>query len=90
MKWMAWTPLTATFFIVIAVMLVCMTIWQLISPTVERKGLLPMSTTRGDRLFIGLLGSAWLYIGWVGFTGINLWIALPVAICFLISVMKFG
>ena len=42
-------------------------------PTVERKGLLPMATTRGDRLFIGLLGAAFIHLGWLGFT------ELPVA-----------
>lgn len=90
MEWMAWTPLTAGFFIVIAVMLAGMTIWQLVSPSVERKGLLPIATTRGDRLFIGLLCSAYIYIAWVGLTEINLWFALPVVLCFLVGVMKFG
>lgn len=90
MGWMAWTPLTAVFFIVIAVMLVCMTIWQVVSPSIERQGFLPIPTTRGDRLFIGLLGSAYLYIGWIGLTEINVWFALPVAVCFLLLVMRFG
>lgn len=90
MQWMAWTPLTATFFIVIAVMLFGMAVWQVLSPSVERRGLLPIATTRGDRFFIGLLGSAYLYIAWIGLTEINLWYALPVAVCFLILVMRFG
>lgn len=90
MEWMAWTPVTAAFFTVIALILVGMTCWEIISPTVERKGFLPISTTRGDRLFIGLLGSAYIYIAWIGLTGINLWLALPVVIIFLILVMIFG
>lgn len=90
MEWMAWTPVTAAFFSIIALILVGMTFWEIFSPTVERKGLLPISTTRGDRLFIGLLGSAYIYIAWVGLTGINLWIALPVVVVFLILVMIFG
>lgn len=53
---MYWTTPTAIFFTAIVLMLAAMTVWELASPTVERRGLLPMSTTRGDRLFIGLLG----------------------------------
>ena len=43
-----------------------MTAWELASPTIERRGFLPMTTTRGDRLFIGLLGAAWIHLGWLG------------------------
>ena len=56
--WMAWTLPTAVFFGAIALMLAGMTVWQVLSPSVARRGVLPMETTRGDRLFIGLLGSA--------------------------------
>ena len=45
----------AVFFGCIVLMLVGMTVWELKSPTVMRKGFLPIATTRGDRLFIGLL-----------------------------------
>ena len=53
-EWMAWTLPTALFFIGIAIILAAMTLWQVASPTVERRGPLPMMTTRGHRLFIGL------------------------------------
>ena len=59
---MAWTPVTAGFFITIASILLCMTIWELKKPCVERKGFLPISTTRGDRLFIGLISSAYIHL----------------------------
>src|SRR5256885_10797251 len=52
-SWMAWTLPVAVFFSCIVLMLVGMTLWELRSPTVMRKGWLPMATTRGDRLFIG-------------------------------------
>ena len=42
-----------------------MTVWELAQPTIERRGFLPMPTTRGDRLFIGLLGAAWIHLGWL-------------------------
>ena len=63
--WMAWTLPVAVFFICIVLMLVGMTVWELKSPTVLRKGFLPMATTRGDRLFIGLLAAAYVNLAFV-------------------------
>ncbi len=64
-NWMAWTMPVAVFFTCIGLMLVGMTVWELRSPTVLRKGWLPMATTRGDRLFIGLLAAAYLNLAFV-------------------------
>jgi predicted small integral membrane protein len=63
--WMAWTLPVAVFFGCIVLMLAGMTVWELRSPTVLRKGLLPIATTRGDRLFIGLLAAAYLNLAFV-------------------------
>jgi len=52
--------------LILVLMLAGMTVWELRSPTVLRKGFLPMATTRGDRLFIGLLTAAWLNLAFVG------------------------
>ncbi len=71
-----WTLPTALFFIGIAIILAAMTLWQVASPTVERCGRLPMVTTRGHRLFIGLLGSAYIHLGWIGLNDVNPWWAL--------------
>ena len=65
-EWMAWTTPVAVFFICIALMLVGMTVWELRSPSFLRKGFLPIATTRGDRLFIGLLTAAYINLIWVG------------------------
>ncbi len=64
-EWMAWTLPVAIFFICIALMLVGMTVWEIKQPTTERHGFLPIATTRGDRLFIGLLSAAWLNLAFV-------------------------
>ena len=64
-EWMAWTLPVAVFFTCIVLMLVGMTVWELKSPTVLRKGFLPIATTRGDRLFIGLLSAAYLNLAFV-------------------------
>ena len=94
MDWMAWTLPTAIFFIVIAIMLAGMTVWQVVSPTVPRRGFLPMTTTRGDRLFIGLLGSAYINLAGIYFTEWASWTAvagtLVVAMLYLIAVMRWG
>jgi len=66
LEWMAWTLPVAVFFISIVLMLVGMTVWEIRSPTVERRGFLPMKTTRGDRLFVGLLAAAYLNLIFVG------------------------
>ncbi|MEK0084698.1 DUF2160 domain-containing protein [Benzoatithermus flavus] len=89
---MYWTVPTATFFAAIALMLVAMTVWQLVSPTVERKGFLPMPTTRGDRLFIGLLGAAWIHLAWIAATpeDMPLWGGSIMALVWFLVVMRFG
>lgn len=90
MEWMVWTTPTAIFFSVIAAMLAGMTAWEIASPTIERKGFLPIETTRGDRLFIGLLSAAYIHLLVVGFTPLSIWIALGVSILWLLVLMRWG
>jgi predicted small integral membrane protein len=59
-------------------------------PTIQRKGFLPISTTRGDRFFIGLLTSAFIHVGWIAFTDLSLWIALAISAVWMVIVMRFG
>ncbi|MGM0536982.1 MAG: DUF2160 domain-containing protein [Pseudomonadota bacterium] len=90
MEWMVWTTPTMVFFAVIAAMLAGMTAWEVISPTVERKGFLPISTTRGDRLFIGLLCAAYIHLVVVGFTPLSIWLALGASVLWLLVLMRWG
>ncbi len=90
MEWMAWTLPTAIFFIGIFLMLVGMTIWELVSPSIERRGLLPIATTRGDRLFIGLLGTAYIHLAWLGLTEMPLWIASIISLVWMVAEMRWG
>ena len=100
-SWMAWTLPVAVFFSCIVLMLVGMTLWELRSPTVMRKGWLPMATTRGDRLFIGLLLAAYVNLAWVGLGGRmvqwfsleaepSVWISLVLSMLVLAVVMRKG
>jgi predicted small integral membrane protein len=63
---MAWTMPTGLFFAAIALVLATLTVWGVRSPSLPRQGVLPMPTTRGDRLFVGLLLSAFVNLAWAG------------------------
>ncbi len=87
---MAWTTPVAIFFIGVFLMLVGMTLWQARSPSIERKGFLPMPTTRGDRLFIGLLSAAYVNLAWAGLTDATQWIAAAIGFVVLLVMMRWG
>lgn len=90
LSWMAWTWQTAVFFVCIAAMLVGMTIWELRSPGgAPRRGILAIETTRGDRLFISLLGSAFIHLGWLAVFGSPLWGAVAVSLVFALAVFRW-
>ncbi len=89
-SWMVWTTPVAVFFSCIVLMLVGMTVWEIRSPCAERRGFLPIVTTRGDRLFIGLLGSAYLHLLVVGVTDWSTWIASALSVVWLLVVMRWG
>ena len=91
-SWMYWTPEVAVFFACVAAMLGGMTVWELRSPTVERKGFLPIATTRGDRLFIGLLAAAYVNLAWVGISAeqASLWPGFAASVAVLLAIMWKG
>lgn len=88
--WMGWTPFTAIFFAVIASLLIAMTVWEFARPGgAPRKGILWFETTRGDRLFVSLLGSAFIHLGWLFFGGTDLWWALGVSVFYALAVFRW-
>ena len=90
LSWMAWTWQTGLFFTVIAALLILMTIWELRVPGGNpRRGILAIDTTRGDRLFISLLGSAFIHLAWLGILGPPLWGALAVALVYALAVFRW-
>ena len=99
--WMAWTLPVAVFFTCIVLMLIGMTMWELKSPTIERKGFLPITTTRGDRLFIGLLSAAYVNLAFVALSekmvswfGLeqepSVWISFVISMALLALIMRKG
>jgi predicted small integral membrane protein len=100
-EWMAWTPPVAIFFTTIVLMLIGMTVWELKSPTTMRKGWLPMETTRGDRLFIGLLSAAYVNLAFVAVSEKamtwfslenepSIWISFVISMALLALIMRKG
>ena len=99
--WMAWTVPVAVFFTCIVLMLVGMTVWEIKSPTVMRKGFLPIETTRGDRLFIGLLSAAYVNLAFVGLSekmidwfGLasepSIWVSFVLSMLLLVLILRKG
>jgi predicted small integral membrane protein len=89
LAWMAWTWETATFFAVIAGLLTLLTVLAVRRPEVERVGVLGIPTTRGDRLFISLLGSAFIHLAWLGLIGPDLWWALGLSLGYAFAVFRW-
>jgi predicted small integral membrane protein len=100
-EWMAWTTPVAVFFTCIVLMLAGMTLWELKSPTTLRRGFLPLQTTRGDRLFIGLLSAAYVNLIFIGISGKlaewlglqadpSIWISFALSMALLALIMRKG
>ena len=89
MDWMAWTWPTAAFFATIATLLVIFTVLAIRYPETPRKGVLGIETTRGDRLFITLLGSAFINLAWLGLVGASQPWALAVCLVYAAGVFRW-
>ena len=90
LSWMAWTWPTAIFFVVIFGMIAGMGAWEYVSPGGAPKiGILNFETTRGDRLFVSLLGSAFICLGWLWQVDLPLWYALILCALFFVLVFRF-
>lgn len=90
LEWMAWTIPTAIFSIAVFIMLVGMTTLSIRLPSAARKGFLPIATTRGDRLYIGLICSAFINLAWLGLTDFTQLGAVVICIVWLIVLLRWG
>ena len=89
LAWMAWTWQTGLFFAGIASLLVLLTLLAIWRPETERVGVLGIATTRGDRLFISLLGSAFIHLAWLGLVGPSLGWASGLALLYAAAVFRW-
>jgi predicted small integral membrane protein len=87
--WMAWTFPIALFFYAIACVLILMTLLAIRYPETPRRGVLGIETTRGDRLFITLLGSAFINLAWLFAFGAPLTWALILCLVYAAAVFRW-
>ena len=92
LAWMAWTWQTGLFFAGIAFLLVLMTVLAVYRPETERVGILRIPTTRGDRLFIGLLTAAYINLAWLAISaeGSSSWPGFAASVVILLAIMWKG
>lgn len=90
LSWMAWTWQTAAFFLFIGALLAAMAVWEWRSPGgAPRRGILAIDTTRGDRLFISLIGAAFIHLGWLALFGSPLWGASLISLALAFAVFRW-
>ena len=89
LSWMAWTTGTAIFFSCILVALIVMTIWTIKFPQAPRLGILRFKTTPGDRLFLSLLGSAFICLGWLAFFGAPIYGGMVLCVIYGVAVFRW-
>ena len=83
--WMAWTPATLAVFVGIFSAMAVLTVLEIRRPGgAPREGALGLTTTRGDRLFLSLLGTAFIFLGWLLLFGQPVWGALAIAIAWTV------
>ena len=87
--WMAWTFPVALFFYLIASLLILFTLLAIRFPETPRRGILRIETTRGDRLFITLLGSAYINLVWLFFFGAPLTWPLILSLIYATAVFRW-
>lgn len=87
--WMAWTLATALFFWIVAALILTFLVLAIRFPEAPHIGVLRIETTRGDRLFITLLGSAFINLAWLGLVGQAQWAALIVCLVYAAAVFRW-
>ena len=90
LSWMAWSAPTAVFFVAIVAILMGLSVLAFVAPSRARVGVLGIPTQRGDRLFVSLLGAAFIHLGWLAATDAPLWYALGLSLAFAVLTFRFA
>jgi len=90
LDWMFWLPQTAIAFAALVTMLAVLAVLDYYKRSSPRKGFLPMPTTRGDRVFIGLALFILIGILWLIFEPAPIYFALIPGIIVFIIIVKWG
>ena len=90
-SWMYWTWPSALAIGGLFAAIALMGIWDAISPSIPRKGFLPIKTPRGDRFFIGIISTITIFLLWLGFAGaVALWVPLSLSIAWFALEGRWG
>jgi len=90
LDWMAWTWQTAAFFGFVLTVLIILTLLAIFRPETPRKGILGFPTTRGDRFFVTMIGSAFIFVFWMRLGGGLLWYPLAASVLYGIAMFRFA
>jgi predicted small integral membrane protein len=89
-QWMYWTVPTLLFVGSILLMLVVLSFWDVRDPGWARRGLLPIETTRGDRVFMSILTTGCVFCFWLYVLGLTaVWGVLVVGAVAAVGIMNF-
>jgi predicted small integral membrane protein len=90
-RWMQWSTHSIIFFIALFGTIIGMGIWDGFQPAVSRKGFFPMWTTRGDRLFLGIISTIGICLMWIAlFADALMLIPLLLSAIWFFIVAKWG
>ncbi|MCH9672570.1 MAG: DUF2160 domain-containing protein [Gammaproteobacteria bacterium] len=88
--WMAWTRSTIALFVLVGLAIATMGLLEVLTPGgAPRRGVFGLDTTRGDRLFMSILGTAFICLAWLFFVGSPLWWALLIGCAWSTFVFRF-
>jgi predicted small integral membrane protein len=90
LEWMAWTSATAVFVAAVFIGLGLLTALAVARPSTPRKGLLPMPTARGDRIYASLLGTGLILIVLLATTSQPLSVGLGLAVIWTVVILGWG
>jgi predicted small integral membrane protein len=89
-QWMYWTVPTLLFVGFILLMLIGLSIWDAEDPGWARQGILPIETTRGDRVFMSILTTLAVFCFWLYVAGTSaVWGVLVFGAVATVGIMNF-
>jgi predicted small integral membrane protein len=90
LEWMYWTIGTSLFVVGVVAFLTAVTLLGILVPSTPRKGFLPIETARGDRIYIGLLGTGLILILLIALSDLSLTLGLGIAAVWVVAVVGWG
>jgi predicted small integral membrane protein len=91
LSWMHWTTPSAVFFVCLALALTVMTVWDIVSPSVQTEGFLSVPLSRGERFFIAIVIAIGIMLLWIALLPkLSLWYAVAVALIVDFIVARYG